>query len=172
MYSGSRGVHDCFPENGRLNGAWADAPHADGLADAAHEAAFAGRWEEALAVADEALARARNHVSALALRAIALARLGYVDQALEAAATAIKCDPAHGYGYTAMGIAHFMAGDSNAAIKEFEYAERLLHRSGLLPFYIIRARSRSGGGEDVWAAKQAVINTNPALADAAPGFWL
>lgn len=172
MDSVSKSVNVSFPENGLINGAWADTPHADGLAAAAHEAALAGCWEQALAVAEEALARARNHVSALALRAIALARLGHVDQALEAAATAIKCDPAHGYGYTAMGIARFIAGDNNAAIMEFEYAERLLHRSGLLPFYLIRARGRLRGGEDVAAAKRAVINSHPTLANAAPGFWL
>ncbi len=73
-----------------------EEPTAEGLADAAAEALEQGRADEALSLAERAIARTPRGVPGLHLRAAALAELGRLDEALEAYERALapgKDDP-------------------------------------------------------------------------------
>ena len=66
---------------------------ADSLLERAHREAAEGKWEKALALSGEALAREPENVSALLLRAIAGERCGERDQALNFALQAVRINP-------------------------------------------------------------------------------
>src|SRR5512138_2897240 len=90
------------------------SPGADRLVDAAAEAFEDGRFDDALARADEAVGREPRSVPALHYRAAALAELGRTDEAVEAYEKALSAGK--GDLELLLGAADFHVKASRAAV--------------------------------------------------------
>jgi Flp pilus assembly protein TadD len=97
----------------------AGAPTADAYTQRAYELFWEGRYGEALAAADAALALNARHVRALTTRAVTLVQLGRAREAKAAAEEAIRLDPGDGVAYSILGFCYARLGDDDAAVAHF-----------------------------------------------------
>ena len=85
----------------------------------------AGRFQEAQARAERALALDANNIDAHVLKGAALAGLKDLDAAIDQVENAIELDPNRGPNYTNLGMLHLAAGNAAEAAKSFVRATEL-----------------------------------------------
>jgi len=98
----------------------AAAPELTALAEKAVVLYWEGKYEEALAVADEALARDPRFIRAYAARVINLLQLGKTEEGIASARAALAIAPTDGLIYSVLAMCYARLGDDEAAVANFE----------------------------------------------------
>lgn len=126
---------------------WASWPFAEALTGRAYELVTAGHYGAALEALDTALALCPFHPRAWSLKVLALTYGGRREEALAAAAEAVRRDAASGHGYTARGAALAVSGAVADGAEDCEYGLGLTPVNPLANYYAAYCRAYEGEAE-------------------------
>ena len=126
---------------------WASWPFAEALTGRAYELVTGGDYGAALQALDTALALCPFHPRAWALKVLALTYGGRREEALAAAAEAVRRDAASGHGYTARGAARAVSGEVAGGAEDCEYGLGLTPANPLANYFAAFCRAHQGNTE-------------------------
>ncbi len=134
------------------------------LAERAYAAYSAERYEEALALGDQALAEDAGYIRAYAIKALAFCELGRAREGLAAAQEALRLDANSGLIFGVLGVCYHRLHDDDNAVPNFERALALAPDDARTYYNFACFWAEVGNASECRVALEAALKLSPARA--------